>query len=510
MNQEELPLGIIKELKTIIKSIRQIDEFDDKCILEPIAPFGFKITFRKEKRFFYEINQYGHISGSSEIILQGNRNGVNQNNPPFDVETFRTYFYHSVENIKSWLAAVEAYLEDDTDFDSLFKTSEPILITESEDIYDKEFEVLDFALKTLKVTNFQGIKELKIENLPISTQWVFLVGENGFGKTTILQAILMGLHGTKDNATNLISDKTIQIKVEYKSEGSNIINDCWDNEFPLKHLAAYGSSRLNLQADASEKEVEVRSALAYSLFETDGVLLNINAELYKWALKKETNRFNLMKKAFCALIPYLDDIKYNKTTDQIEYIEKDIDQQTYQPLPFKKLASGFKSIVGIVGDMIIRLTRNQPNAQKPADLNGIVIIDEIDLHFHPKLQKQLPALLSKVFPKVQFIVSTHSPIPLLGAPQNSVILKVLRNKNEGIQVERIDIDLKYLTPNILLTSGIFDMEDFLSVQNDDLTKTRTETNESEMVKNDGVEAYLKAFEAGNEQFPDDLFETKVK
>jgi predicted ATP-binding protein involved in virulence len=93
---------------------------------------------------------------------------------------------------------------------------------------------------------------------------------------------------------------------------------------------------------------------------------------------------------------------------------------------------------------------------EPKELTGIVLIDELDLHFHPKLQRRWP--LSDVFPKVQFIASTHSVMPLLAAPESSVFLKVTRNKAAGIQLEQIQIDIKNLLPNSLLTSPLFDLD----------------------------------------------------
>jgi predicted ATP-binding protein involved in virulence len=137
-----------------------------------------------------------------------------------------------------------------------------------------------------------------------------------------------------------------------------------------------------------------------------------------------------------------------------------------------------------------------------------VIIDEIDLHLHPKLQKQLVGQFSKVFPKIQFIVSTHSPIPLLGAESNTVILKVSRTEAEGVQIENIKLELKNLTPNLVLTSGIFDMEDFVSVQNEEISEVRTEDSFEEMQKNDMVEKHLQDFEKSASQFPDELFMPK--
>lgn len=311
----------------------------------------------------------------------------------------------------------------------------------------------------------------------------------------------------------LLDDKNSSVQIEYKSLENSVINSIRDNKNPLTHLAAYGSGRLNVQGIKSENEETQNNSISNNLFNTEGFLFNINAELVR-AEYKDKKRFKILKQAICTLIPNLSDIKFNKETDQIEYIERELNADgetiTYKPLPFKKLASGFKSIIALAGDMIVRLSKNQPEIKDPSDLKGIVIIDEIDLHLHPKLQKQLIGQFSKVFPKIQFIVSTHSPIPLLGAESNTVILKVNRTKAEGIKIEKVDIELKNLTPNLVLTSGIFDMEDFILVQNEDISEVRTEDSMTEKLENDKVEKYLHEFEKSDNNFPDELFTPKSK
>ncbi len=79
---------------------------------------------------------------------------------------------------------------------------------------------------------------------------------------------------------------------------------------------------------------------------------------------------------------------------------------------------GFRSIIAMVGDMMIRLFKSQPTITNPSELAGIVIIDELDLHWHPKMQREIPQLLSKIFPKVQFIA-----IVRFRRSENSVLLK---------------------------------------------------------------------------------------
>jgi predicted ATP-binding protein involved in virulence len=144
---------------------------------------------------------------------------------------------------------------------------------------------------------------------------------------------------------------------------------------------------------------------------------------------------------------------------KILYIEKEPteDGDTYTPVTFEQLASGFRSLILMVGDMMIRLFKSQPTINEPSELAGIVIIDELDLHWHPKLQRELPKLLSSIFPKVQFIASTHSLVPLLGAPENSVFLQVNRTKEAGITVERITEDIGTFSADKLLRD-VFDLD----------------------------------------------------
>ena len=144
----------------------------------------------------------------------------------------------------------------------------------------------------------------------------------------------------------------------------------------------------------------------------------------------------------------------------------------------------------MIGDMILELFQTQPNTLDPKELEGIVLIDEIDLHFHPKWQKRLPQILTKHFPKIQFIASTHSPIPFLGAPRGSVFLTVNRTKEAGITVERIkhlEDEIHKLTPNLLLNSPIFGYADLFSSRFKANQNIHTEDTFTEIAFNEQLE-----------------------
>jgi predicted ATP-binding protein involved in virulence len=100
---------------------------------------------------------------------------------------------------------------------------------------------------------------------------------------------------------------------------------------------------------------------------------------------------------------------------QTEKIELIFDSQNYtfyikeagkDPCQFNHLSDGFTSVLNIVTELIMRMEGKNRNLY---DLQGIVLIDEIETHLHIALQKQILPFLTSFFPKIQFIVTTHSP-----------------------------------------------------------------------------------------------------
>lgn len=379
--------------------------------------------------------------------------------------------------------------------------------TSKNQFFDKTHKKpLSFALKQIHLKNFCGIIDTRVSGLPLDAQWIFLTGENGFGKTSVLQALAIGLFGHRDG-DKILADENCKIGVEFQNGSESQVNNLWHPSFSsFSTFAAYGSARLEIQSRQSENEISQKSAKMYGLFESDGILLNIEYQLLIWYLDKDP-RFGIVKETLLEVLPYIDDIQI--VDKEVLYIEKEITGNggTYEPMPYRKLASGYRSIIAMVGDMMIRLFKEQPGVSEPKGLSGLVIIDELDLHLHPRWQRELPALLSRVFPNVQFIVSTHSVIPFLGAPENSVFLKVTRSKKDGIQLQRIDIDIKHLLPNSILTSPIFDMEggEITQLNKEHILDVRTEDDYKRILKNDKIKENLQSFEKSDADFPDDLF-----
>ncbi len=102
----------------------------------------------------------------------------------------------------------------------------------------------------------------------------------------------------------------------------------------------------------------------------------------------------------------------------------DFDPMTFQfslhmdgrePFTFNTMSLGYSAIFDIISDLMMRM-----ESQHRYDLEGIVLIDEIEAHLHVELQRQIFPILTELFPNIQFIVTTHSPF-VLSSAQNAVI-----------------------------------------------------------------------------------------
>jgi predicted ATPase len=305
------------------------------------------------------------------------------------------------------------------------------------------------VLKYLSVKNYQGIKSLIIDNLPNDAQWIFLTGENGFGKTSVLRAIAKGLLGDEERVKQIDKDTKITSSINAFGVTLPRVVEKGKMTYYEKYVEVlgYGIARFGLNGDSNYGN-------AYSLFEDNGTLLNIENLL----LTADEPTFEKIKTVFKKIIPNLADIKKIKKNGfyEIRYQEKTETGDIFEEVKLNNLAAGYRCIITMIGDMIRRLN---PEIELPfEEIAGIVIIDEFDAHLHPKYQYELPHLLSTVFPKIQFIVSTHSPIPILGVPPKSaVVFTVHRTKEAGITIERLDDDIEIgrLSANSLLTSDIF-------------------------------------------------------
>ena len=367
--------------------------------------------------------------------------------------------------------------------------------------------MLPIALKSFHIKNYRGIIDTQIDNIPPDTQWIFLTGENGFGKTSVLQALAKSI-STKDYAmdevnfslyyeNDIIPEYPFDMLEDepfydyYSDVYGGLLSACSD------FIIAYGSTRLRISAGSSNEVMDKYSSIE-SLFSNEVLLVNIEENFKDWKTNYKEGYVQL-ETIFKTLIPRLGkievEIEEKTKRNKVKYYELDSDIEgslLEDSIELNELAAGYKNILGMVGDMINRLT-DEYVPDNLSSLQGIVIIDEIDLHLHPKYQKLFVQKLTELFPKIQFIVSTHSPIPLLGAPENSVIINVSRTREEGIKAELLDIDFSVLTPNAILSSPIFGFQDLIPESKSDDKMIRTEDTFQEVEFNDKLKKNINEF-----------------
>ncbi len=113
-------------------------------------------------------------------------------------------------------------------------------------------------------------------------------------------------------------------------------------------------------------------------------------------------------------------LKFDDETFQFSICETDRD-----PFDFNTMSSGYSAVFDIINDLIIRMEAKS-GLRTEFDMEGVVLVDEIETHLHLELQKEILPILTKLFPNIQFVITTHSPF-ILSSVDNAVIYD-LENK----------------------------------------------------------------------------------
>lgn len=122
-------------------------------------------------------------------------------------------------------------------------------------------------------------------------------------------------------------------------------------------------------------------------------------------------------------------------------------------VPTISLSDGFRSVIALAGDLIWRLMQAFPDLEDPAQASGVVLIDELDIHLHPSWQREISGWLQEAFPNLQFFVATHSPLVAAGGGDDALTLR-LDTIDGDITITQIK-DLSALDADRILRSPAF-------------------------------------------------------
>lgn len=118
-------------------------------------------------------------------------------------------------------------------------------------------------------------------------------------------------------------------------------------------------------------------------------------------------------------------------------------------LPVTALSDGYQSTISWIADLLGHMFLDGGANIEPSNMSGIVLLDEIDLHLHPTWQRRIVPILRRIFPKLQFIVTTHSPLVLTGFEKDEIIR--LRLVNGLVEQEPGDIEPGIQSASEILT-----------------------------------------------------------
>lgn len=338
-------------------------------------------------------------------------------------------------------------------------------------------------LEKVIIKNFYSVEEAKLsfEN----SKEIYFVGENGDGKSLILMGIYLAFNGnfiskktdledTGKVADMLRNNKSFQLigyddnEQEYNPQKSLFLNN----------LFAYGTHRGRYSTD----KPEVYGFM--SLFDNEQTLINPVSWLKDQKLlelEKSFDEMNMIGEDKSLPDSYPAELLESMFFDLLEKnVEIKIEgtgvsfKEKGSTLTFDQLSEGYKSILIFVSDLLFRLNKIANDSKLPTDLKAVVLVDEIDLHLHPKWQRVIIRKLRKLFPNVQFFFTTHSPTIIQGASEDAIIFRVYRNKDDGktrVSDPFYRKNLDHLMINTVLTSPLFGLEDSRMNPNDSNSDT---------------------------------------
>ena len=141
-----------------------------------------------------------------------------------------------------------------------------------------------------------------------------------------------------------------------------------------------------------------------------------------------------------------------------------------------QLSDGYQNIAAWIGDLLYRISNTFDDYKNPLTTRGLLLIDEIDLHLHPKWQRILLDFIQRKLPKFQVICTTHSPLTAQQADENELFY--LERERAKVVLKPFVGSPKKLGINQLLTSPIFGLDSDDSYEIERLKKSQRELNNS--------------------------------
>ena len=152
--------------------------------------------------------------------------------------------------------------------------------------------------------------------------------------------------------------------------------------------------------------------------------------IQQWCLKQEVVRSNkgtvreyeMFKNIVASFMKEINELSKTPLISYSPQFTELVYKDDKTEMPISKLSAGYQSLLWMVMDLAYRVCMLNPELESREQITGIVLIDEIDLHLHPKWQWNVIDALQKNFAGVQIIIATHSPIVISASKKANLIL----------------------------------------------------------------------------------------
>ncbi len=309
----------------------------------------------------------------------------------------------------------------------------------------------------VEIKNFRGIERL---SLALSTDsgagaWTTLLGENGVGKSSVLQAIALACAGPDlIRALDLQPARLLRqgsrsgfVRVAYagtrrRSELRFNESDIIGSDRPGPALAAYGSTRLLSRSTLSSRDHAAPAISIGNLFDPFVPIVDPG----DWLPDLSEAAFDAAARALKRLL----------VLDDVSEIARDSDGrlrlvQGRHRFELEDLSDGYKAMAALALDLM-RIFLGRWGSLEAAE--GLVLLDELGAHLHPRWQMRVTGALRAAFPRLQFVTTTHDPLCLKGLRDGEVV--VLKRRPAGTTYAITDLPpVEGLAVDQLLTDEHF-------------------------------------------------------
>lgn len=333
-------------------------------------------------------------------------------------------------------------------------------------------------LDKVYLKNYKAIESMTIDLKPGTN---LLIGDNGTGKTSVLEGIAVALGGlfvsvTGVSAKNIVKDD-VRFTVKTIGDSSTSIVYCEPVSvgcrLNIDGTKNFEWNRVKEELSSTHTKIDDRGVCLWMKYKVNdpGELLplvsfqsaarvwrvkrgDFGTELKKklddrrcgyigcldysmdvksiqqWCLKQEVmatqkgktiREYEMFKKiiaAFMREINELDEspeIYYSPQFSEMVYKDKNVE------MVISKLSAGYQSLLWMIMDLAYRVCLLNPELDDRSEIEGIVLIDEVDMHLHPKWQWNIMKALRSTFENVQFIIATHSPIVISSSKDANIV-----------------------------------------------------------------------------------------